>query len=200
MELINVVLDCWADPPLEFSSGPLGGLSGSGSHASLGKGSAASQGGGRAKALRLASSAAATRDAAASPGVIRSGECGKEGGGGGGGASSLSFDPYCDGFLGPHTVSLLLSGVVDSWDRYIPVRGGLVGSCSAAAYGRKKPLSHRITSHLSHLSQAAPGCELCSDEDADPVAQPGDPGGPEAPAGVVQGAAMEPEAAGERRR
>ena len=112
MELINVVLDCWADEPVgevTFSSGPLGGVSSSGSHASLGKGNASSQGGGRAKALRLASSAAATRDAAATA-------LGTASGGGG-----LSFDPYCDSFLGPHTVSLLLSGVVDSWDRCVRI-------------------------------------------------------------------------------
>ena len=119
VELLNAVLDCWATAggatrPGGGGGGPAGGGGGAGGGSSGGGTASRSQAGRKpAKALRLASPAADNRR------LVAAGTGGAEGH-----QATVSFDPFSTGFLGPHSVSLLLNGVVDSWDRCEPAVWG----------------------------------------------------------------------------
>ncbi|GAX83456.1 hypothetical protein CEUSTIGMA_g10881.t1 [Chlamydomonas eustigma] len=122
VELLNTVLDCWMQPSAESmtmsvqeSVGTRAITSLKDAHESLpAKGH--SQQGKSARAQRQASPAA---DAAAAVATNH------DSAGTGAGlqenpvtlSTSVSFQPFFLGFLGPHTVTLLLNGVIDSWDR-----------------------------------------------------------------------------------
>ncbi|KAG1680341.1 hypothetical protein FOA52_015431 [Chlamydomonas sp. UWO 241] len=105
VELLNAVLDTW--PPGGATGGTAGGATDATAGTVVGDGgtgpsSSGSLPGGRKGArARGAGGAGAGR---APTGVESS-------------SASAAFRPYDDTFLGPHTTSLLLNGVVDSWDR-----------------------------------------------------------------------------------
>ena len=122
--LLNAVLDCWAAAggatrPGGAGGGPASGGGGAGG-GSGGTASRSQAGRKPAKALRLASPAADNRRLVAAGAGAEGAE--------GHPAAMISFDPFSTGFLGPHSVSLLLNGVVDSWDRCEAGPGAGAGS------------------------------------------------------------------------
>jgi hypothetical protein len=121
VELLNVVLDCWIQP--SESSGPSKPGRVGGPIPRLGDShecdleslvilSRQAPQGKSARAQRQASPAAAAvvLESADSGARQRLGDTGAP-------YSTNMFQPFFSGFLGPHTVTMLLNGVIDSWDR-----------------------------------------------------------------------------------